>query len=146
MLAPTPLLAEQHYRNFADRFADWPINVKLLSRSGGQTAKILSGLADGTVDIVIGTHRLLQKDVKFHNLGLVIIDEEQRFGVRQKEQLKTLRAEVDLLTLTATPIPRTLSVSTAGLRDLSITATPPARRLAVRTFVRSGERTSELQS
>lgn len=135
MLAPTTLLAEQHYRNFADRFADWPINVKLLSRSGGQTAKILSGLADGTVDIVIGTHRLLQKDVKFHNLGLVIIDEEQRFGVRQKEQLKTLRAEVDLLTLTATPIPRTLNMSMAGLRDLSIIATPPARRLAVRTFV-----------
>src|SRR5690625_7701291 len=103
MLAPTTLLAEQHYRNFADRFADWPINVKLLSRSGGQTAKILSGVADGTVDSVIGTHRLLQKDVKFHNLGLVILDAEQRFGVGQQEQSKTLRAGVDALAETATP-------------------------------------------
>ena len=135
MLAPTTLLAEQHYRNFADRFADWPINVALLSRTGGMTAKTVTGMADGTVDIVIGTHRLLSKDVKFKDLGLVIIDEEQRFGVRQKERLKALRAEVDLLTLTATPIPRTLNMAMTGLRELSIIATPPAKRLAVRTFV-----------
>lgn len=135
MLAPTTLLAEQHYRNFADRFADWPVNVHLLSRSGAKPAATLKGLEDGTVDVVIGTHRLLQKDIRFRDLGLVIIDEEQRFGVRQKERLKALRAEVDLLTLTATPIPRTLNMSMAGLRDLSIIATPPARRLAVRTFV-----------
>ena len=135
MLAPTTLLAEQHYRNFADRFADWPINVALLSRTGGQTANTVSGMAKGTVDIVIGTHRLLSKDVKFKDLGLVIIDEEQRFGVRQKERLKALRAEVDLLTLTATPIPRTLNMAMTGLRELSIIATPPAKRLAVRTFV-----------
>jgi len=135
ILAPTTLLAEQHYRNFRDRFADWPIRIELLSRTGKDAAATLSGLADGTVDIVIGTHRLLQKDVKLRNLGLVIIDEEQRFGVRQKERLKSLRAEVDLLTLTATPIPRTLNMAMAGLRDLSIMATPPARRLAVRTFV-----------
>jgi len=135
MLAPTTLLAEQHYRNFADRFADWPINVALLSRSGGNSAKTVRGMADGTVDIVIGTHRLLSKDVAFKDLGLVIIDEEQRFGVRQKERLKTLRAEVDLLTLTATPIPRTLNMAMTGLRELSIIATPPAKRLAVRTFV-----------
>jgi len=135
MLAPTTLLAEQHYRNFSDRFADWPVNVRLLSRSGGSAAKTVAGLEDGTVDIVIGTHRLLQKDIKFRDLGLVVIDEEQRFGVRQKERLKALRAEVDLLTLTATPIPRTLNMSMAGLRELSIIATPPAKRLAVRTFV-----------
>ena len=135
MLAPTTLLAEQHYRNFADRFADWPVNVRLLSRTGKKTAKTVAGLEDGTVDIVIGTHKLLQKDIRFKDLGLVIIDEEQRFGVRQKERLKALRAEVDLLTLTATPIPRTLNMSMAGLRELSIIATPPARRLAVRTFV-----------
>jgi transcription-repair coupling factor (superfamily II helicase) len=135
MLAPTTLLAEQHYRNFADRFADWPINVALLSRSGGKTSQTVKGMADGTVDIVIGTHRLLSKDVEFKDLGLVIIDEEQRFGVRQKERLKALRAEVDLLTLTATPIPRTLNMAMTGLRELSIIATPPAKRLAVRTFV-----------
>ena len=135
MLAPTTLLAEQHYRNFRDRFADWPVRIELLSRTGKDAAKTLAGLADGTVDIVIGTHRLLQKDVKLRQLGLVIIDEEQRFGVRQKERLKSLRAEVDLLTLTATPIPRTLNMAMAGLRELSIIATPPARRLAVKTFV-----------
>jgi transcription-repair coupling factor (superfamily II helicase) len=135
MLAPTTLLAEQHYRNFADRFADWPINIGLLSRSGGETAKTVKGLTDGTVDVVIGTHRLLSKDIAFKDLGLVIIDEEQRFGVRQKERLKALRAEVDLLTLTATPIPRTLNMAMTGLRELSIIATPPAKRLAVRTFV-----------
>ncbi|MGY6554515.1 MAG: transcription-repair coupling factor [Wenzhouxiangella sp.] len=135
MLAPTTLLAEQHYRNFRDRFADWPIRIELLSRTGKDAAKTLAGLADGTVDIVIGTHRLIQADVKLRDLGLVIIDEEQRFGVRQKERMKTLRAEVDLLTLTATPIPRTLNMAMAGLRELSIIATPPARRLAVKTFV-----------
>jgi transcription-repair coupling factor (superfamily II helicase) len=142
MLAPTTLLAEQHYRNFADRFADWPVNVKLLSRTGAKASKTVEGLEDGTVDIVIGTHRLLQKDIKFKDLGLVIIDEEQRFGVRQKERLKALRAEVDLLTLTATPIPRTLNMSMAGLRELSIIATPPARRLAVRTFVSEWDSTT----
>ncbi|MFP4207505.1 MAG: transcription-repair coupling factor [Wenzhouxiangella sp.] len=135
LLAPTTLLAEQHHRTFSDRFADWPVRVELLSRTGKQQARILDGLADGTVDIVIGTHRLLQKDVRVKDLGLVIIDEEQRFGVRQKERLKALRAEVDLLTLTATPIPRTLNMAMAGLRELSIIATPPARRLAVKTFV-----------
>ena len=137
LLAPTTLLAEQHYRTFRDRFADWPVRIELLSRTGSSksTQATLDGLADGTVDIVIGTHRLLQKDIAFDRLGLIIIDEEQRFGVRQKEQLKKLRAEVDLLTLTATPIPRTLNMSMAGLRELSIIATPPQRRMAVKTFV-----------
>ncbi|MBY6205401.1 transcription-repair coupling factor [Halomonas denitrificans] len=137
LLAPTTLLSEQHHRTFADRFADWPVNVALLSRTGGkkQTDATLAGLADGSIDIVIGTHRLLQGDVRFKDLGLVVVDEEQRFGVRQKEQLKKLRAEVDLLTLTATPIPRTLNMSMTGLRELSIIATPPSRRMAVRTFV-----------
>ncbi|MEE4637779.1 MAG: transcription-repair coupling factor [Wenzhouxiangella sp.] len=135
ILAPTTLLAEQHHRTFSNRFADWPVRVELLSRTGKQQSRILEGLADGTVDIVIGTHRLLQKDVKLKDLGLVVIDEEQRFGVRQKERLKALRAEVDLLTLTATPIPRTLNMAMSGLRELSIIATPPARRLAVKTFV-----------
>ena len=135
VLAPTTLLAEQHHRNFSDRFADWPVRVELLSRTGKHASQIISGLTDGTVDIVIGTHRLLQPDVRPKDLGLVIIDEEQRFGVRQKERLKGMRAEVDLLTLTATPIPRTLNMAMAGLRELSIIATPPARRLAVKTFV-----------
>jgi len=144
MLAPTTLLAEQHYRTFTDRFADWPVNIELLSRTGGKRAtdKVLAGLADGTIDIVIGTHRLLQKDIRFHDLGLVVVDEEQRFGVRQKEQLKKLRAEVDLLTLTATPIPRTLNMSMTGLRELSIIATPPSRRIAVRTFVSEWDSTT----
>lgn len=135
VLAPTTLLAEQHHRLFADRFADWPVTVRALTRSSGDQSDTLSGLADGKVDIVIGTHRLIQDDVRFANLGLVIVDEEQRFGVRQKERLKRLRAEVDLLTLTATPIPRTLNMAMAGMRDLSIIATPPAQRLAIRTFV-----------
>ncbi len=135
ILAPTTLLAEQHHRQFADRFADWPVNVALLSRTGASTQKTLDGLKDGTVDIVIGTHRLLQSDVAFKNLHLVVIDEEQRFGVKQKERLKALRAEVNLLTLTATPIPRTLNMTMAGLRELSIIATPPQARLAVKTFV-----------
>jgi len=137
VLAPTTLLAQQHYQNFRDRYADWPIRVEVLSRfkSKKEMTEALAKLAEGTVDVMIGTHKLLQSDVKFKDLGLVIIDEEQRFGVRQKEMLKKLRAEVDLLTLTATPIPRTLNMAMAGLRDLSIIATPPAHRLAVKTFI-----------
>ena len=137
VLAPTTLLAQQHYQNFRDRLADWPIRVEVLSRfkTKKETTDALAKLADGQIDIMIGTHKLLQPDVKFKDLGLLIVDEEQRFGVRQKEQLKKLRAEVDLLTLTATPIPRTLNMAMAGLRDLSIIATPPAHRLAVKTFI-----------
>lgn len=137
VLVPTTLLAEQHYQNFADRFADWPVKIAELSRfkSGKELKTALAGLADGSVDIVIGTHRLTQPDVEFARLGLVIIDEEHRFGVRQKEQLKRLRANVDVLTLTATPIPRTLAMSLEGLRDFSVIATAPSRRLAVKTFV-----------
>ena len=137
VLVPTTLLAEQHYRNFRDRFADWPLRVEVLSRF--KTAKEIKAelekLAEGTLDVIVGTHRLLQPDVKFKDLGLVIVDEEQRFGVRQKEALKALRANVHLLTLTATPIPRTLNMAMAGLRDLSIIATPPANRMAVQTFI-----------
>ncbi|GAA0888340.1 transcription-repair coupling factor [Rhodanobacter soli] len=137
VLVPTTLLAQQHYRNFADRFADWPVRVDVLSRfkSTKEVNEALKRLADGQIDVIVGTHKLLQPDVKFKNLGLVIVDEEQRFGVRQKERLKKLRAEVDLLTLTATPIPRTLNMAMAGLRDLSLIATPPAHRTAVRTFI-----------
>jgi transcription-repair coupling factor (superfamily II helicase) len=137
LLVPTTLLAQQHYQTFSDRFAAWPIRVELLSRfrSAKESARVLEGLASGSVDIVIGTHKLLQRDVRFRNLGLVIIDEEHRFGVKHKEQLKKLRAEVDVLTMTATPIPRTLNMSLGGLRDLSIIATPPADRLSVKTFV-----------
>jgi len=137
VLVPTTLLAEQHYRNFSDRFADWPVRLAELSRfrSGKEVTRALQGLAAGQVDIVIGTHKLLQNDVKFKNLGLVIIDEEHRFGVRQKERLKALRAEVDVLTLTATPIPRTLAMALEGLRDFSVIATAPQRRLAIKTFV-----------
>ncbi len=137
VLVPTTLLAQQHGANFADRFSDWPIRVEVLSRfqTPKQQKTILADLAAGKVDIVIGTHKLLQKDVKFKNLGLAIIDEEQRFGVRHKERLKALRAEVDILTLTATPIPRTLNMSLSGLRDLSIIATPPVERHAIKTFV-----------
>ncbi len=137
LLVPTTLLAQQHYQNFRDRFADWPIRVDVLSRfnNSREQAATLEALRDGKADIVIGTHKLLQTGLETKNLGLVIIDEEHRFGVRQKERLKQLRAEVDLLTLTATPIPRTLNMAMAGMRDLSIIATPPARRLAVKTFV-----------
>ncbi|MEE8342384.1 MAG: transcription-repair coupling factor [Gammaproteobacteria bacterium] len=137
ILVPTTLLAQQHYQNFCDRFADWPIRIEMVSRfrSSKQQEGVLAGLAAGTVDIVIGTHKLLQDNIRFKNLGLVIIDEEHRFGVRQKERLKALRAQVDLLTLTATPIPRTLNMSMSGLRDLSLIATPPAHRLSIRTFV-----------
>ncbi|WP_273428893.1 transcription-repair coupling factor [Chitinibacter tainanensis] len=137
VLVPTTLLAEQHFQTFSDRFADWPIKIAELSRfrSGKETAAALKGLAEGTVDIVIGTHKLVQPDIEFAKLGLVIIDEEHRFGVRQKEQLKALRANVDVLTLTATPIPRTLAMSLEGLRDFSVIATAPSKRLAVKTFV-----------
>ena len=137
ILVPTTLLAQQHYNSFRDRFADWPVTVEVMSRfkSAKEINAAVADLAEGKIDIVIGTHKLLQEDVKIKNLGLVIIDEEHRFGVRQKEQLKALRSEVDILTLTATPIPRTLNMAVAGMRDLSIIATPPARRLSVRTFV-----------
>ena len=139
ILAPTTLLAEQHAQTFADRFADWPVRIAELSRfrSSKEITQAFKGMADGTLDIVIGTHKLLSPDVKFSRLGLVIIDEEHRFGVRQKEALKALRAEVDVLTLTATPIPRTLGMALEGLRDFSIIATAPQKRLAIKTFVRS---------
>ncbi|KAB0785889.1 transcription-repair coupling factor, partial [Pseudomonas aeruginosa] len=137
VLVPTTLLAQQHYNSFRDRFADWPVSVEVMSRfkSAKEVENAARLLAEGKIDILIGTHKLLQEDVKFANLGLVVIDEEHRFGVRQKEQLKALRSEVDILTLTATPIPRTLNMAVSGMRDLSIIATPPARRLSVRTFV-----------
>ncbi|MFN2300910.1 MAG: transcription-repair coupling factor [Gammaproteobacteria bacterium] len=137
VLVPTTLLAQQHWQTFSDRFADWPVRIELMSRmrSGKQQAGTLTDLLSGKVDIVIGTHALLGNRVKFGRLGLVIVDEEHRFGVRHKEQLKKLRAEVDLLTLTATPIPRTLNMTLAGLRDLSIIATPPEGRLTIKTFV-----------
>jgi transcription-repair coupling factor (superfamily II helicase) len=143
VLVPTTLLAQQHYNSFRDRFADWPVRVEVMSRfkSAKEVQSAINELAEGKIDILIGTHKLLQDDVKFSNLGLVIIDEEHRFGVRQKEQLKALRSEVDILTLTATPIPRTLNMSIAGMRDLSIIATPPARRLSVRTFVMEQQNT-----
>jgi transcription-repair coupling factor (superfamily II helicase) len=137
VLVPTTLLAQQHFDSFRDRLADFPIRVELLSRFRAKqdVADALKRLADGKLDIVVGTHKLLQRDVKFRDLGLVIVDEEHRFGVRHKEQLKKLRAEVDLLTLTATPIPRTLNMAMSGMRDLSIIATPPAARMAVKTMV-----------
>lgn len=137
VLVPTTLLAEQHYRNFRDRFADYPMKVEVLSRfkSTKEIKAELAKVAEGTIDVIVGTHRLLQPDVKFKDLGLVIVDEEQRFGVRQKEALKAMRANVHLLTLTATPIPRTLNMAMAGLRDLSIIATAPPNRLAVQTFI-----------
>ncbi|MDR7049242.1 transcription-repair coupling factor (superfamily II helicase) [Duganella sp. 3397] len=139
ILAPTTLLAEQHAQTFADRFADWPVRIAEMSRfrTGKEINQAIKGMADGTLDIVIGTHKLLSDDVKFTRLGLVIIDEEHRFGVRQKEALKSLRAEVDVLTLTATPIPRTLGMALEGLREFSIIATAPQKRLAIKTFVRS---------
>ncbi|MDN5844271.1 MAG: transcription-repair coupling factor, partial [Alcaligenaceae bacterium] len=138
LLCPTTLLAEQHAQNFSTRFADWPVRIAELSRfrTNKETAQAIAGLADGSVDIVIGTHKILSKDVRFKQLGLVVIDEEHRFGVRQKEALKALRAEVDVLTLTATPIPRTLGMSLEGIRDFSVIATAPQKRLAIKTFVR----------
>jgi len=137
VMVPTTLLAQQHFQNFSDRFAGWPIRIEVLSRfrTAKEVSGVLEAVAEGKVDILIGTHKLLSPDVRFKNLGLLIIDEEHRFGVRQKEQLKKLRANVDVLTMTATPIPRTLNMSLSGLRDLSIIATPPQRRLAVKTFV-----------
>ena len=138
LLAPTTLLAEQHTQTFSDRFADWPVKIAELSRfrSTKEVAAAVNGINDGTLDIVIGTHKLLSQEVRFARLGLVIIDEEHRFGVRHKERMKELRAEVDVLTLTATPIPRTLGMSLEGLREFSVIATAPQKRLAIKTFVR----------
>jgi transcription-repair coupling factor (superfamily II helicase) len=137
VLVPTTLLAQQHYQNFLDRFADWPIRIANLTRFTHKAMldQSLAELAAGKIDIVIGTHKLLSESIKYRNLGLVIIDEEHRFGVRHKEKLKALRANVDLLTMTATPIPRTLNMSLSGMRDLSIIATPPMQRHAIKTFV-----------
>ena len=137
ILVPTTLLAQQHFQNFKDRFADWPVRIESLSRfiEKKQQNEVIRDLAEGKVDIIIGTHRLLQDDIRFSQLGLVIIDEEHRFGVRQKEKFRALRAETDVLTLTATPIPRTLNMAISDLRDLSIIASPPARRQAVKTFI-----------
>ncbi|MEO0443289.1 MAG: transcription-repair coupling factor, partial [Pseudomonadota bacterium] len=138
VLVPTTLLAQQHYENFRDRFADWPVNIEVASRfrTAKQIKAIETKIASGIIDILIGTHKILNSDFLFKSLGLLIIDEEHRFGVRQKEAIKSLRSEVDILTLTATPIPRTLNMAMHGIRDLSIIATPPARRLSVKTFVR----------
>ncbi|MFN5158033.1 MAG: transcription-repair coupling factor, partial [Betaproteobacteria bacterium] len=139
LLAPTTLLAEQHYQTLVDRFGKWPVKIAELSRfrSAKEVKAAIDGIADGSVDIVVGTHKLLSSDVKFQRLGLLVIDEEHRFGVRHKEAMKALRAEVDVLTLTATPIPRTLGMALEGLRDLSVIATAPQRRLAIKTFVRA---------
>ncbi|WP_047046507.1 transcription-repair coupling factor [Vibrio mexicanus] len=141
VLVPTTLLAQQHFENFRDRFANLPIRVEVLSRfkSAKEQKAILQDVADGKVDIVVGTHKLLSSDIQFKDLGLLIVDEEHRFGVRQKEKVKAMRADVDILTLTATPIPRTLNMAMSGMRDLSIIATPPARRLAIKTFVRQSD-------
>ncbi|WP_028024072.1 transcription-repair coupling factor [Enterovibrio calviensis] len=141
VLVPTTLLAQQHFENFRDRFANQPVRVEVLSRfkSAKEQKAILADCAEGKIDILIGTHKLLQSDVKFEDLGLLIVDEEHRFGVRQKEKVKAMRADVDILTLTATPIPRTLNMAMSGMRDLSIIATPPSRRLAIKTFVRERE-------
>lgn len=137
VLVPTTLLCEQHYQNFKDRFAEWPVNIASLSRfkTAKQQKTIVDELATGKVDIIIGTHKLLESTIQFKNLGLLVIDEEHRFGVHQKEKIKAYRAEVDILTLTATPIPRTLNMSLSGIRELSLIATPPAKRLSVKTFV-----------
>ena len=137
ILVPTTLLAQQHYENFKDRFAAWPFEIEVMSRfvSGKAQKSVVERIGEGKVDIVVGTHKLLSSDIKYKDLGLVIIDEEHRFGVRQKEKLKSLRADVDILTLTATPIPRTLNMALSGMRDLSIIATAPARRLSIKTFV-----------
>lgn len=141
ILVPTTLLAQQHYESFRDRFADWPVSVDLISRfrSGKQVDETLSRIRDGKVDIIVGTHKLLQSNIQYKDLGLLIIDEEHRFGVQQKEKLKSLRANVDILTLTATPIPRTLNMAMSGVRDLSLIVTPPAKRLSVKTFIRESQ-------
>ncbi|MFV0477432.1 MAG: transcription-repair coupling factor [Parahaliea sp.] len=138
VLVPTTLLAQQHFSSFSDRFADWPVTVEVVSRfkSGKALNEVSKRVVSGDIDILVGTHKLLQQDFAFKDLGLLIIDEEHRFGVKQKEAIKAMRAEVDILTLTATPIPRTLNMALGGLRDLSIIATPPARRLSIKTFVR----------
>ena len=138
VLVPTTLLAQQHYNNFNDRFADWPITVEVVSRfkTAKDIADVSRRLQAGEIDILVGTHKLLQTDFGFSDLGLLIIDEEHRFGVKQKEAIKALRAEVDILTMTATPIPRTLNMALGGLRDLSVIATPPAKRLSIKTFIR----------
>ncbi len=142
VLVPTTLLAQQHYENFIDRFANWPVNIDVISRfrSTKESSDTIKRIASGQVDVIIGTHKLLFGSIEFANLGLVIIDEEHRFGVRQKEALKTIRSEVDILNLTATPIPRTLNMAMSGMRDLSIIATPPAKRLSVKTFVREHDK------
>ena len=141
ILVPTTLLAQQHFDNFKDRFANYPINIEVLSRfkTAKEQKEILQKVAEGKIDILVGTHKLLQEDVQFHDLGLLVIDEEHRFGVRQKEKIKQLRANIDILTLTATPIPRTLNMALNGMRDLSIIASPPARRLTIKTFVRQSD-------
>lgn len=141
VLVPTTLLAQQHFENFRDRFANLPIRVEVLSRfkSAKEQKQILLDVAEGKVDILVGTHKLLSSELKFKDLGLLVVDEEHRFGVRQKEKVKAMRADVDILTLTATPIPRTLNMAMSGMRDLSIIATPPARRLAIKTFVRQSD-------
>ena len=138
ILVPTTLLAQQHYENFRDRFANWPVNIEVMSRfkSAKEQKVAMEALAEGKIDIIIGTHKLLSEDIRFKDLGLLVVDEEHRFGVRQKEKIKALRADVDILTLTATPIPRTLNMALSGMRDLSVIATPPAKRLAIKTFVR----------
>jgi transcription-repair coupling factor (superfamily II helicase) len=138
VLVPTTLLAQQHYNSFCDRFAEWPVQVEVISRfrSNAEQQDVIRRVGTGKVDILIGTHKLLQNDIRYHDLGLLVIDEEHRFGVKQKDRIKSLRAEVDILTLTATPIPRTLNMALGGMRDLSIIATPPARRLSIKTFVR----------
>lgn len=136
ILAPTTLLAGQHFESFRDRFAEFPVNIELLSRfrSNKESEAVLAALQSGKVDIVIGTHKLFQNNISFKNLGLLIIDEEHRFGVKQKEHIKSLRTHVDILSMTATPIPRTLNMAMAGIRDISLIATPPAKRLAIKTF------------
>src|SRR5690606_7146468 len=141
ILVPTTLLAQQHYESFRDRFADWPVSVELISRfrSGTQVKDSLERIRNGRADIVVGTHKLLQDSIVYKDLGLLIIDEEHRFGVQQKEKLKALRADVDILTLTATPIPRTLNMAMSGVRDLSLIVTPPAKRLSVKTFIRESQ-------
>jgi len=141
VLVPTTLLAQQHYENFKDRFANWPVNIEVFSRfkTAKEQNEINDKLSSGEIDIVIGTHKLLSSTIDFKRLGLLVIDEEHRFGVQQKERLKTLRSEVDILTLTATPIPRTLNMAMSGMRELSIIATPPAKRLSVKTFIRTKE-------
>ena len=137
-MVPTTLLAQQHFESFKDRFSNWPIVVNLVSRfkSNSEQKEIIEQVEKGSIDLLIGTHKLLHADIKYKKLGLLIIDEEHRFGVRQKEKLKTIRTDADILTLTATPIPRTLNMALAEIRDLSLIVTPPARRLSVKTFVR----------